>query len=444
MSISNVYKPADVNKLPEIPGVYLFRDMNKKILYIGKAKNLKKRVSSYFHQKTLPGIKNRLIKLIYDVNIITVGSEFEALLLEARLIRDNQPKYNVIWKDDKHYIYIKITSEEYPRILFSRLDKDKKSFYVGPFPSSSTVREILKFVRTIFPYCNQNRNIAKRCFYSHIGLCDPCPADIKIMPESPKKWKKEIYRKNIQNIKILLSSRIRKVKSFLEKEMVMAAKEENFEKAAAFRSKIENLEYLLNYHYQTDLFLENPSLFHLKQKEEMRELSKILKNYFPDIRLIRKIECYDISHISGKLATGSMITFTNGIPDKNYYRRFRIRLKNEPNDFAMLSEVMERRLNHHDWTFPDLFIIDGGAPQLIALKKIYDKIGLKIPYIGIAKEKEELVIPGRMTFTKIKLPANSPALHVILRLRDESHRFAHKYHEHLRLKNLVNSHPVAH
>ena len=212
---------------------------------------------------------------------------------------------------------------------------------------------------------------------------------------------------------------------------------EEYEEAAKYRDKLDSLEYLVTRYQPAEAYLENPALFTQNLKLEAYELSTILKNYFDKINIIRRIECYDISNIMGKLATGSMITFIDGVPDKNYYRRFRIRISGKPDDFAMLTEVMTRRLLHKDWQLPDLFVIDGGKPQLIALKKVLLQFKVSLPIIGLAKHEEEFVIPVKNSFTRIKLPKDAHALHLIMRLRDEAHRFAHKYHTLLRLKNLL-------
>jgi len=447
------FTPESIDKLPESSGVYLFKDQDNLILYVGKAKNLKRRVSSYFNGRITDSKTDSLTRLIATISIIQVQSEFEALLLEAKLIKKLKPKYNIAWKDDKHYIYIKITAEKFPRILLARRYDDEKSLFFGPFPSAFAVRDILSFLRRIFPYCNQKRNIKKPCFYTHIGLCNPCPGAILVTKGKKYDEMRVEYLNNIRQIKLILAGKSQKVKNYLLKIMKFYAKRNEFEKAALYKSKLENLLYLVNDYHPPQSYIENPNLSQSLFQKETSELLLLLAPYFPKLEKRAhegesglRIECYDISNISGKQAAGSMVTFINGKPDKKYYRHFRIRLKNTPDDFAMLQEVMRRRLSHPEWKLPDLFVIDGGKPQLLALKKVLANFGVDTPLIGLAKEYETLVVCHDHSFTRIRLPRASNTLHLVQRLRDEAHRFAHRYHEMLRLKNLyaVSAQEISH
>lgn len=432
------FTPKTLHTLPENPGVYIFSRKDATILYIGKAKNLKKRVSSYFSKGKKRDIKiNQLITQIECIDVILVQSEFEALILEAKLIKKHQPKYNVIAKDDKHYIYIKITNEEFPSVLFARNDRETRAVYFGPFPSTRIVRDILRFARSIFPYCTQKRSGKRACFYTHLGLCTPCPAEIKKETSEIYEEKRQKYRENIKQLKILLSGRINTISGILRRKMEHHAEKEEYEEAQGYKEKLDHLETLKKHRFTADAYIENPHLFEETTHDEQKELTTLLKAYFPHIREIRRIECYDISNISGKFAVGSCVVFVDGMPEKNGYRRFKIRREETPNDFAMLSEIFERRLKHTEWQFPDLFIVDGGKPQLLAIQKIFSRFRIATPLIGIAKRFEELVIPFGATFVKVKLPGRSVVLHLVERLRDEAHRFAHTYHETLRLQNLI-------
>lgn len=434
------FSPKQISKIPEIAGVYFFQDAKAKILYIGKAKNLKKRVSSYFLKDINGEFKTKiLISQIFTIEIIPVESEFEALLLEASLIKKNKPKYNVIWKDDKHYIYIKITKEEFPRILFCRRDMDKKAIYFGPFPSKKIVREILYYIRSIFPYCTQKKTAKRACFYFHLGLCNPCPFNIRKKEGEAYLADHKLYHKNITRIKTLLEGKLAKVHFLLKKQMGQCSDKKQFEQAAKIRDKIEKLDWLVNSYRPASAYLENPDLIYDTWKNEQKELFDLLKKYFPKISPIKRIECYDISNISGKFAVGSMVVFVDGKPAKNFYRRFRIKTVKKQNDFSMLSEIIDRRFSHKEWILPDLFVLDGGRPQLSAVKKIFLQKKTTISLIGLAKREEELVIPKQTSFIKVKLPRKSKALHLVQRLRDEAHRFAHRYHELLRLKYLMAS-----
>lgn len=428
-----------LNQLPQTAGVYQFYDDRGSILYIGKAKNLKKRIKTYFNKNQDVELKTKqLIKRSAHLKFINVTSEFEALLLEAELIKRHQPKYNVIWKDDRHYIYIKITNEEFPRILLSRHENEIGANYFGPFPSSGIVKEVLGYIRSIFPYCTQNPRIKKGCFYSHIGLCKPCPAQLKQIDCHNYKIGKRLYLENIKRIKILLQGKTGKVKNCLQRQMKNFSKKEEFEQAAIIRDRLAKLEYLITSYHPTGIYIQNPLFAEQLWQQEEKNLTDFLSDYFSTLNIINRIECYDISCLSGKFAVGSMITFINGQPAKDHYRRFRIKSLTKKNDLDMLKEVVKRRLRHQEWLKPDLIIVDGGRPQLASVKKIILEARLDIPVIGLVKSREKLVIPYRKDFIDLYLSSDSDALHLIQRLRDEAHRFAHRYHENIRLKSLIS------
>lgn len=429
-----------IKEIPDLPGIYRFYSSDHTLLYVGKARSLRKRISSYFDKQKKDEKTIKLVSQICYLDIIAVGSEFEALLLEAKLIKEYQPKYNVVWRDDKHYIYIKITRERFPKIVFAR-KADGDGEYFGPFPSSRIVKQILSYVRSIFPYCTQKENAKRACFYNHIGLCHPCPAVVSKLNGIAFKSGLTEYRRNIQNIRKILLGRAKAAKQLLTRQMAIFSENQKFELAAIYRDKLVQLDYLVNHYTPVDMYTENPELLRKLKNEEQQELRNFLKPYYPEIETLNHVECYDISNISGKLATGSMITFIGGQPYKNLYRRFRIKLHQAPNDFAMLSEMMTRRLKHTEWKLPDLMLIDGGKPQLVALGKIMNTFNIEIPLIGLAKKEEEIVIPHKKSYAKIKLPNDSPALNLVKRLRDEAHRFAHNYHSLLRLKYLLSSVP---
>lgn len=429
-----------INNLPQLPGIYKFSSLDNKLLYVGKARNLKKRIASYFSPDKKDLKTQKLINQIYDIGIISVASEFEALLLEAKLIHENKPKYNVSWKDDKHYIYIKITREKFPKVLFARRIDANGDFF-GPFPSSTIVREILAFLRTIFPYCTQKETAKRVCFYNHLGLCNPCPAEVSKLPKAHYKKLLTQYQSNIRNIKKILAGKNDSVKKLLISQMNFFSNQQNFEQAAIYRDRLSHLDYLVNRYTPVESYIANPRLLEKIRDKETAELTNLLKNYFPQVAQVHRIECYDVSNISGKLATGSMVTFTDGVPQKNLYRRFRIKFNpsaDGPDDFAMLAEVLRRRLGHPEWFLPDLVVIDGGKPQLLAATKVFRDSRINVPVIGLAKRFEELVLPKDNSYIKIKLGTYSNALNLVKRLRDEAHRFAHNYHTLLRLKYLLS------
>lgn len=220
--------------------------------------------------------------------------------------------------------------------------------------------------------------------------------------------------------------------------MKKASDEEKFEVAAVYRNKLENFNYLLNQYNPVGKYIENPNYLNIVFKNEAADLLNHLASYFPTLKKINHIECFDISNISGKSATGSMITFIKGKPEKKLYRRFKIKSVYKPDDFAMLTEIMDRRLGHAEWKLPDLMLIDGGKPQLQAITKALTIYKIDVPAIGLAKLYEEVVIPKNRKFYKLKLPEDSQALHLLQRIRDEAHRFAHKYHTAVHLQKLMN------
>lgn len=433
-----IIKATNHEKLPQTSGVYIFRNNRNEIIYIGKAINLKNRVSSYFRDKGT-GDKSKKIALNTAlIELIEVSSEFEALLIEAKLIRKNKPKYNVIWRDDKSYLYVQITHEEFPRVLTSRKRGAKGTLY-GPFPSGGATRDILKYLRVIFPFCVEKMPAKRVCFYHHLGLCRPCPVEILNSPPELKRILKRQYLKNIGSIKKILLGDTKKVIRDLTAEMVEASKAHLYEEAALQRDRINNMGKLMdrnNFYYEK--YLENPLLIKNRFKKESESLTVLLRNYFEFKSEIKTVECFDISNISGKFATGSLVTFVSSLPEKSRYRHFRIKTLHTPNDFEMLREVFNRRFKHTDWPLPDLIMVDGGTLQLDVLIKTLQFHGIKIPAISLAKRLEEVCLKKDGKFVIINLPENTPALNLLKRIRNESHRFALRYHQKLRLKYLLD------
>jgi len=405
-----------VGKLPSKPGVYLFKDKNRRIIYVGKSVNLKSRVKSYFQPDSQLGPKTTLmVKEIRKIDYISVDSEIEALLLEASLIKKCQPKYNIIWKDDKSPLYIKITvGDKIPIVTTARREKETREVLLfGPFPRSSVARGVLKTLRRIFPYC-QHKKIQKSCLWVHLGLCpDPYRGDLRA------------YKNNIKNIIMILRGQNKKVITRLEREMKILSKREDFENAAKVKRQIEEIQYLTQTYHEPKEYLEKPSLYQDLVEQRLKDLSQILNLD----KIPRKIEAIDISNIMGREASGSLIVFKDGERDRSQYRRFKIRRKKTPDDVAMIKEVLSRRLRNK-WPLPDLFVIDGGLGQLNAALTILDEFGLKIPTIALAKREEEIYIPSNKKTLQLK--KDSLALQLIQEVRDEAHRFALSYHRKLR------------
>ena len=414
------------SQIPHSPGIYQFKNKSGRVIYVGKAIDLYHRVVSYFsHSNSHSSSGNvklvNLVEQIASVETIIVESELEALILEANLIKKYLPQFNVSLKDDKDYLYIKITKEDFPKALTARVADLKGSLkYFGPFPSSRTVRETLKALRRVFPWCQVHRVSPGRlraCFYYHLGLCPGvCIGTIS----------KEDYRKNIFRLIKLLEGKKEKLVNGLLQEMDEAAGQQRFEDAARAKKTLTGINYLTQTN-RTSLYLENPNFLEDERIKALEALQQVLK--LP--KLPERIECYDISNIQGKESTGSMVVLTNGEIDKSQYRRFKIKMTGSPNDVGMHMEMMRRRLKHPEWLKPDLIIIDGGIAQVNGVNHELGIMNYGIPAYGIAKRMEWLYSPDG---TIIKLPKSHPASKLLQKIRDEAHKFAINYHRKLRDK----------
>ncbi|MBN1331834.1 excinuclease ABC subunit UvrC [Candidatus Dojkabacteria bacterium] len=460
----------NLQNLPNQPGCYIYKDTQGKILYIGKAINLKARVNSYFAKNSdeRPKIKSMLKKAV-ELEILLVDSETESLILETSLIKKYKPKYNKLMKDDKSYIWVMFDKKaDFPRPEIVREKRIKSAEYFGPFPQSFPAKQVLHELRQLFPYCNTNFKIkhiktdigAKQtvkvigaqerpCLDYYTGFCSGVCAGLISKTE---------HKRNISHIRKFFRGEKREIYEDLELEMKRAAKAKNFEKAAELRNKLQNLVYVtqrIKVQSRTDEFdLQECATDYLKQTE-----AELIRRVFGKKTKISKdfrIECYDISNIQGKQAVGSMVLFVNGKSDKSKYRKFKIKSKETPDDFFMMQETLIRRLNRakkKDQKFlplPDLIIIDGGKGQLSSSYEILKKFGLekKIQILGLAKREEELfkILEGKdqqgelyNSFSKTTLPKRSKALYLLQRIRDEAHRFAIGYHRKLREENSIRS-----
>lgn len=434
-----IYSPSQLKNLPQSFGVYQFKDKNRNLIYIGKAINLKRRVKSYFKDISDSEKISKIRQFTNSIEVIEMSSEFETLLLEARLINLNKPKYNVIWRDDKSYIYVQITKEKYPRVLLSR-KSDLVNELIGPFPSTGSASEILAILRRIFPFCTQLPPFKRVCFYHHLGLCRPCPAEIEKASGKLKLTLRRAYLSNIRNIRNILTGKSNKAEKYLNQKMNSLSKSTNFEEATEYRDKLKNLQNLITAsRFSLDDYLENPNFSNQNWQAEQKALESVLTPFLDFKNHLNVLECYDISNLSGKFATGSLVIFIKGRPCKSRYRHFRIRLMDTPDDFKMLSEVFRRRFNHRQWPLPDLIMVDGGKQQLNVLLKVLGLFKIAIPSISLAKRFEEIHVVCRGEFNVIRLKYDSKALNLVKRIRDEAHRFALKYHQKLRLNYLLNS-----
>lgn len=413
--------------MPQKPGVYLFFNQNGDILYVGKAKNLKERVSSYFTNANSLGEKTKLlVSNIEKIKTILVESELDALLLEANLIKKYSPKFNIRFTDGKAYPLIRITIKDIvPKILISRNTTDPKSVYFGPYPNAGAVKTVLKTIRKIFPYEAVWHHPKKLCLYNYLGLC-PCVEHFGSIES------KRDYKKTVKYIVQFLSGRRKSVSRELEKSRDFYSRNENFEQAFVIQKQIDAIKYITNAtHHQFDYEI-NPNLLSDIRGEELEDIKTVLKKYGTSVLNLHRIECFDISTIQGKSSTGSMVVFVNGEKESSLYRRFKVRFNSgKPNDFAMMEEVLKRRFKHSEWEYPNLLIVDGGKGQVSVAKKALASVGVSIPIIGLAKREETIITSD---FKEIRLPKDSSALHLLMRIRDEAHRFAITYHRKLRQK----------
>ncbi|MBI2028915.1 GIY-YIG nuclease family protein [Candidatus Gottesmanbacteria bacterium] len=428
-------KREEYKLLPGSTGIYKFFNSKGAVIYVGKALNLKSRVSSYFGSNPKSTKTQALVYEISDIDYIEVPSEVEALILEANLIAKFKPRYNIALRDDKSFLYIVITKEEFPRLLTIRKNDNqvKVKYKYGPYPRSTSVRDVMKLLRRMFPYCTQSPKSKKTCFYWHIGLCNPCPAKIRKTLGAEYKHLKVTYLKNIKHIKDFLEGKLPAVINSLTKERDNYSKNQDFEKASRIQKTIKQLEYIRRPYYKISSFLGSSDFYKNEVTYDIDGLKNVLLPYYPSIHNLYKIEGIDISNILGESAVGSLVVFINGYQDPSLYRRFKIKIKG-PNDVAQITEVLQRRLKNKQWQYPDLFMIDGGKPQTAAALSVLKDTN--IPIIGLAKRFETIIIPHEGGFKSISLSRNDGALRLLQRIRDESHRFAQNYHHLLRKKRL--------
>jgi excinuclease ABC subunit C len=409
----------NIENIPSTPGVYIYKNSQNKIIYIGKAVNLKKRVSQYFQNREALGYKtSKLVSQIADIDFYVVNSEIEALVLESSLIKQYRPKFNSQLKDDKSYIYITITKDKFPLIkaaFKSILNKD--NLFFGPFPDSPSVKSLLKTIRRIFPYYSKSHG-DKKCLYCHLGICPGPQPDLKE------------YRTTISKIKKILNGNFKKLIRDLTKEMDNYSKLENFEMAKIRRDQINSINYVISGWKSLNHLYQSIDLKEDRSQKAITELKLTLLPYFPQLKKLNRIEAYDISNLGSKYFVGAMTVFQNGKLDSSKYRQFKIYSKNTPDDQFMIKEIIYRRLKHKEWQFPDLILVDGGKPQVSAASTVNENI----PIIGLAKKQETIVIKtGCLSadWREINLPKNSPSLQLLQQLRDEAHRFSNRYRKKL-------------
>ena len=447
--------------VPHKPGVYLHKDRFGTVIYVGKARDLRKRVSQYFQASRRMGwdLKfHALVEAIHDFDVHVVRSEPEALLLESKLIKEFKPRFNVSLRDDKHYLMLKVNlNDPIPRFTLTRIKADDGARYFGPFPDSGALRSTLALARRQFhlrgcrPLTPTDRDY-KHCLYGHLKYCTaPCIANVT----------HEQYLAQVNAACDFIGGQCETMQEQLEGEMKKASVKQDFERAAQLRDLIRDLKYMAK---KTEKFPRVPYSLPLSINpvNDLAELAKVLDLPAPPVR----IEGFDISNISGTFAVASLVSFKNGRPDRANYRRFKIKTVIGQDDFASIVEVVRRRYSRlkreaandeirmtndqanmpdsnssfvigHS-SFPDLILIDGGKGQLGMACAELKKLGLeKIPVIGLAKEFEEIYRPGESR--PLRLGLDHPAVKLLQRVRDECHRVANSYNAELRLKKISES-----
>jgi len=410
--------PSKIKIAPLAPGVYFFKDNTGQVLYVGKAKKIRNRLRQYFAKEIGRGPAiAQMVALATDIEWMETESEIEALLLEAELINKFGPKYNVRLRDDKSFLVIRITKEEFPQVQLIRYHdvdfKDGKAWYFGPYPSGELLRKSLRYLRRVFMFrdCSINKfhsykKKVRNCIFGDIKICSsPCVDKID----------KIGYRKNINYLKYFLRGKKKEIEKKLNKEMQLLSKSKNYEAAALIRDQLSALNHL-------------------------RDVALGIKDDLFDNRIIfKRIECYDLSNIMGLYAVGAMVVFTDGKPDKDSYRRFRIK-NNQRDDLSMLREVLERRFKNKDLPLPDLIIIDGGETHLSVAKAVIGQLGIEKPLISISKgakrDKNDFHFSKKEVAEYIM--GNLPMRSIAILARDEAHRFAINYYRNVHRKEMFS------
>jgi excinuclease ABC subunit C len=425
-----------VKQFPAAPGVYLMKDAQGRVLYVGKAKNLRNRASHYFTKAAAEDQRTAdLVKLITDVDFLPADSEVDALLMEARLIKDIQPRFNVGLKDDKTFPYLQIRlREDFPRVEFTRSPRRRGVKLYGPFTSAKGLRAAIQVLQRIFQFRTCGLDIKENderwrwfrpCILHSIHQCT-APCNFRVS--------KEDYRKQIRALRLVLEGKKARLLAEMEKEMHEASAATQFEKAARLRDEIAALKKLA-LRGEVDKNVQ-PEVFPIEPRKGLAGLRKVLG--LP--RTPRTIEGVDIAHLGGDETVASLVSFIDGLPFKPGYRRYRIKSVQGVDDFASIREVVTRRfrrLAREAEVFPDVLLIDGGKGQLNAALEAFRLLHLEPPtLLSLAKREEEVYRPGEAE--PLKLGRHSAALRLLQYVRDEAHRFAQHYHHILRRKRLEN------
>jgi excinuclease ABC subunit C len=432
--------------LPKDPGVYFHKDKTGEIIYVGKAAILRNRVRQYFQKSRTRDPKTEaLVTEIFDTDWVTTESEIDALFLEAEMIRRYMPRYNILLRDDKSNLYIRVdTKSEYPSVTMTRRPLDDGALYLGPYLSGFNIKQALTYLRKVFPYSTHTVVPKRICLQYHLGIC-PGPETGKLDSTT--------YKTTIKKLLLYLKGERVLLVHQLEREMQEAAQRQEFETAARLRNELYALRNL-----NKQIIFGDKENMDLTRDHALNDLAELLGM----LEIPKRIEGYDISHMSGTDTVASMVVFTNGIPNKGAYRKFKMRVPGN-DDFAHMREVITRRLaekHKKEWPLPSIFLIDGGKGQLSAASSVLAERDVKKPIIGLAKQFEEIIISKQYSnlqvskkklamlegtllesddFITIHIPKTSHIIKLLQRIRDESHRFAVSYHSVLKTKRQTAS-----
>ena len=432
--MSNNLSPALAAKLqtlPAAPGVYFHKNAAGEVIYVGKAAVLKNRVRQYFHNTLKDPKTAALVQEIADTDWIVVDTEMDALFLESEMIKRYMPKWNILLRDDKTVSYVRIDfKSEVPYVSFTRTPQDDRATYIGPFYGKTPVEKALRILRKIFPYYDKPYT-GQKTLNTDLGLTP----GIEIGKTTPQE-----YKKNLRKLRLYLEGGRHKLLRELEKQMRAAADAQDYETAAALRQQLYGLREL-----QKKIVFSDKEFMDISSDRALTELQNLLHLPQPP----RRIEGYDISHQSGQDVVGSMVVFINGVSDRAEYRKFKLR-RQQNDDAASLQEVLTRRLKHTEWDYPDLIILDGGAPQVNAVRPLLE--AHHIPFFGRDKSGDharnaavQLLLPtnnptnnptdnssnppaSAAATTSLPLDPHSHLAKLIARIDDEAHRFAITYH----------------
>lgn len=419
-----------LTQLPNSPGVYFHKDKKGNLIYVGKAANLKNRVRQYFQQSTLKDAKVNApktvlhIKAIDDLDWVVTETEVDALFLEAELIKRYKPKYNLALRDDKSNSYVRVDiKSNHPTVTMTRRPLDDGAEYFGPYIDNGQVKRALKYLRRAFPYDTKKSTGRRVALDYHIGLSPG-------LEES--RTSLEDYRKNLRKLMSYLRGNRTQIMNEIEKDMKQAAKDQDFELAAQLRNQLYSLKAL-----KKQVVFGDKEYIDISKDQALNGLQELLELKGAPTR----IEGYDISHQQGTNNVASMVVFTNGIPDKAEYRKFRMRTPGN-DDFGHMREVISRRFsgrNLEKWPKPDLLLIDGGKGQVGSALSVLKEKHINVPLIGLAKRFETIVMPRGNEYDEIVLGVDSNVTKLLQRIRDESHRFAVSYHSTIKTKAQTKS-----